>query len=222
MHGSDLDFGASPILVNLPGEKRALIAGQKSGVVHALHPDNRGELLWQTRIGRSGAAGGIQWGPAVEGQNVYAALSDARDAFPGGRTEELSRWFGKHLLQGGGGMFALRLTNGERVWHTGPQCGGVWDCSPAQIAAVTHIPGVVLSGSVDGRLRAYSTDDGRIMWSESTAREYVTVNGVAGHGRGINGPGPVVAGGVVYVNSGYPGTGGGAGNVLLAFSVDGK
>ena len=60
------------------------------------------------------------------------------------------------------------------------------------------------------------------MWSENTAREYVTVNGVAGHGGGINGPGPVVVGGVVYVNSGYPGTGGRAGNVLLAFSIDGK
>ena len=221
-HGPDLDFGASPILVGLPGGKRALIAGQKSGLVHALDPDKRGEVLWQTRIGKGGAGGGIQWGLAVDGRNVYAALSDARDVFPGGRKQEISSWFGKHLLQGGGGMFALRLTNGERVWYTGPQCGWVWGCSPAQIAAVTNIPGVVFSGSVDGHLRAYSTDDGRIMWNENTARDYVTVNGVKGHGGGINGPGPVVAGGVVYVNSGYPGAGGGAGNVLLAFSIDGK
>ena len=221
-HGSDFDFGSSPILINLPGGKRALIAGQKSGFVHALDPDKRGAVLWQTRIGRGGAEGGIQWGLAVDGQNVYAALSDAPDAFPGGRRQAISSWFGKHLLRGGGGMFALRLIDGERVWYTRPQCGWVWDCSPAQIAAVTHIPGIVFSGSVDGRLRAYSTDDGRIMWSDSTAREYVTVNGVPGHGGGINGPGPVVAGGVVYVNSGYPGAGGGAGNVLLAFSIDGK
>jgi polyvinyl alcohol dehydrogenase (cytochrome) len=221
-HGFDFDFGASPILVNLPGGKRSLIAGQKSGIVHALDPDNRGAVLWQTRLGRGGAAGGIQWGPAVDGQRVYAALSDAPDAFPGGRAEEISRWFGKHLLHGGGGMFALKLINGERVWYTRPQCGWVWDCSAAQIAAVTHIPGIVFSGSVDGRLRAYSTDNGQIMWSENTVREYHTVNGVAGRGGGINGPGPVVAGGVVYVNSGYPGTGGRPGNVLLAFSVDGK
>ena len=221
-HGFDFDFGASPILAKLPGGKRALIGGQKSGIVHAVDPDNRGAVLWQTRIGRGGAAGGIQWGPAVDGRNVYVALSDAPDAFPGGRVEELSRWFGKHFLHGGGGMFALRLIDGGRVWYTRPQCGWVWDCSPAQIAAVTHIPGTVFSGSVDGRLRAYSTDDGLVMWSENTAREFVTVNGVAGHGGGINGPGPVVAGGVVYVNSGYPGTGGRAGNVLLAFSIDGK
>lgn len=34
------------------------------------------------------------------------------------------------------------------------------DCSPAESAAVTAIPGAVSSGSVDGYLRAYSTETG--------------------------------------------------------------
>jgi polyvinyl alcohol dehydrogenase (cytochrome) len=84
------------------------------------------------------------------------------------------------------------------------------------------IPGVVFSGSVDGHLRAYATGDGRILWDVDTARDYQTVNGVKGTGGAIDGPGPVIVGGTLYVNSGYGVFGGAPGNVLLAFSVDGK
>ncbi len=49
-----------------------------------------------------------------------------------------------------------------------------------------------------------------------------TVNGVLGRGGSIDGPGPVIVNGTVYVNSGYPTAGGTPGNVLLAFSVDGQ
>jgi polyvinyl alcohol dehydrogenase (cytochrome) len=45
--GPDFDFGSSAILVDLAGGKRALIAGQKSGMVHALDPDRDGAILWQ-------------------------------------------------------------------------------------------------------------------------------------------------------------------------------
>ena len=75
-NGPDLDFGASPILVTQPGGRRLLLAGQKSGVVHALDPDASGEVLWQTRIGRGGTMGGVQWGSATDGTNIYVALSD--------------------------------------------------------------------------------------------------------------------------------------------------
>ena len=75
---------------------------------------------------------------------------------------------------------------------------------------------------MDGHLRAYSTSDGRIVWDMDTVREYRTVNGVKGSGGSLDGPGPVVVGGVLYVNSGYGFLGGIPGNVLLAYSVDGK
>jgi polyvinyl alcohol dehydrogenase (cytochrome) len=87
---------------------------------------------------------------------------------------------------------------------------------------VTAIPGVVFSGGLDGRMRAYSTEDGRIVWNEDTMRDFATVNGVEARGGSIDGPGPVVVDGIVYVNSGYMFTGHTPGNVLLAFSVDGK
>jgi polyvinyl alcohol dehydrogenase (cytochrome) len=120
-------------------------------------------------------------------------------------------------------MFALGLEKGERVWYTPPSgCGERKRCSPAQSAAVSAIPGVVFSGSVGGHLRAYSTKDGSILWDFDTAGPYETVNGVEARGGSIDGGGPGIAGGMVFVNSGYVIWGGMPGNVLLAFSVDRK
>jgi len=222
--GPDVDFGSSPILVDLPGGKRALIAGQKSGVVHAVDPDQQGEVLWQTRIGKGSAAGGVQWGSATDDRNVYVALSDVRNRRPAsGGNKTIFGGYGEYDPTAGGGLFALRLTTGERVWQTPPPpCGDKKGCSPAQSAAVTLIPGVVFSGDLGGRLRAYSTKDGQILWEVETAREFETVNGVKANGGAMDGPGPVVVGGALYVNSGYGFNGGMPGNVLLAFSIDGK
>jgi polyvinyl alcohol dehydrogenase (cytochrome) len=216
-NGPDWDFGSSPILVSQPGGKRLLLAGQKSGIVHALDPDRDGAVVWQTRVGRGGTMGGVQWGSATDGTNIYVANSDigrlmltysnSTDADP----------------KQGGGMFALSLTNGERVWYQPPaSCGTRPRCSPAQSAAVSAIPGVAFSGSVDGHMRAYSAKDGTILWDVNTIDVYEGVNGVLGRGGSIDGPGPSIANGIVYVNSGYPTAGGTPGNVLLAFSVDGK
>jgi polyvinyl alcohol dehydrogenase (cytochrome) len=103
-----------------------------------------------------------------------------------------------YLLDGntGGGIHALRLENGEEVWYTPhPGCKDVLGCGPAQSAAVTAIPGIVFSGGLDGHLRAYSTDDGHILWDVDTRGEYHAVNGVAARGGSMDGPGPVVVGG---------------------------
>jgi polyvinyl alcohol dehydrogenase (cytochrome) len=225
--GPDFDFGSSPILVDLPSGKRALIAGQKSGMVHAIDPDQEGEVLWQTRVGKGGALGGVQWGSATDGNNVYVAVSDFKStpvgaAQPGANKTLFGIYF-KPDATAGGGIFALNIATGKRTWYTPPPgCGDKPGCSPAQSAAVTVIPGVVFSGALDGHLRAYATTDGRILWDVDTVREYSTVNGVKAAGGSIDGPGAVVVGGMLYFNSGYGAFGGIPGNVLLAFSVDGK
>ena len=85
---------------------------------------------------------------------------------------------------------------------------------------MTAIPGAVFSGSLDGGLRAYSATDGKILWTFNSNREFETVNGVKANGGGLEGPGPIVAGGMLYVNSGYGGFIGNPGNVLLAFGID--
>lgn len=207
--GKDFDLGASPILRSLPGGKTLLICGQKSGLVHAIDPERRGEIVWQVRVGKGSPLGGVQWGPAADDDNVYVAVSDKFSMPP-----ELA-----------GGLFALRLASGEKVWHTPapkPPCLGQRGCSGAQSAAVTLIPGAVFSGSLDGHLRAYSAADGAIIWDFDTAQDFATVNGVKARGGSINGPGPAVVAGMLYVNSGYGVFSEMPGNVLLAFSADPK
>jgi polyvinyl alcohol dehydrogenase (cytochrome) len=212
----DFDFASPPILVTLGNGRRALVAGQKSGVVHALDPDRGGAVLWQTRVGKGGINGGVQWGSAADQSNVYVALSDI------GRIPVPNSQATNPDPNVGGGMFALRLDTGQQVWHTPPApCGDRPRCSPAQSAAVSAIPGVVLSGSVDGHLRAYSTAMGAILWDFDTVRSYETVNKVPARGGSLNVGGPAISNGMVFVNSGYVNNGI-PGNVLLAFSVDGK
>jgi len=124
----------------------------------------------------------------------------------------------------GGGLHALDLETGKIAWSAKPKpcAAGRTDCSPAQSGAVTVIPGVVFSGSVDGHLRGYSTATGEVLWDMDTAREYPTVNGKPARGGSMDTGGPVVVNGKVFVNSGYGQWGGMPGNALLVYSVDGK
>lgn len=217
--GPDFDFAASPMLVSLANGRRVLVLGQKSGMAYGIDPDRRGQILWQTRVGQGGTVGGIEWGPATDGRNVYLALSDMSFRV-GLRTGSNDRTYELDPTKGGG-MFALRVDNGERMWQTAPPgCGERRPCSPAQSAAVTAIPGAVFSGSMDGHLRAYSTVDGKIVWDYDTAREFKTVNGISGRGGALDVGGPVVAGGMVFVASGEAQRGAMPGNVLLAFAVE--
>jgi polyvinyl alcohol dehydrogenase (cytochrome) len=218
--GPDYDFGQPPILVNLGGGKRALVIGQKSGMVHAVDPDQKGKILWETRAGEGSALGGSQWGSATDGQNVYVAISDISM----GAVADPKNPAGYRLTMDpkkGGGLHALDLKTGKIVWSAKPKpCAeGRTDCSPAQSAAVTAIPGVVFSGSIDGHLRGYSAATGEVLWDADTAREFDSVNGKPGHGGSLDVAGPAIVNGMVFVNSGYGQWGGMPGNVLLAFSA---
>jgi polyvinyl alcohol dehydrogenase (cytochrome) len=155
--------------------------------------------------------GGIEWGSAADGERAYFAVSDITSPQPGG-------------------LHAVTLATGQRAWFAPPRppaCStpataagaGGRGCNAAQSAAVTVIPGAVFSGSNDGALRVYSTTDGAILWEFDSNREFTTVNGVPGRGASMIGPGPVVAGGMVFVSSGYGAFGGRPGNVLLAFGL---
>jgi polyvinyl alcohol dehydrogenase (cytochrome) len=206
-HGDDYDFGAPPMLITLASGKDILLLAQKSGIVYALDPARRGALLWNTRIGKGGPLGGIEWGGAADGRYGYFTLSD----------------FDFENPMVGGGLFALNLRNGKQVWYAAPvkpACAGQFGCSAAQMAPPTLASGVVFAGSLDGHLRAYDTRDGSVLWDFDTVQDYKTTNGVKAHGGSLNGAGPAVVSGMVYVNTGY--TNALAGNVLLAFSTDEK
>jgi polyvinyl alcohol dehydrogenase (cytochrome) len=216
--GPDFDFASSAALVPLRNGRRALVVGQKSGVAYGIDPDRRGEILWQARVGKGGTVGGVEWGGATDGRNFYVALSDVafEVALKPGTNDRQYELDPKQ----GGGMFAFRVDNGQRIWQTPPPgCRDRRPCSPAQSAAVTAIPGAVFSGSLDGHLRAYATTNGKILWDYDTDREFKTVNGIPGHGGALDVSGPIVAGGMLFVNSGSGQRNGLPGNVLLAFAV---
>jgi polyvinyl alcohol dehydrogenase (cytochrome) len=201
--GPDYDFGNSPIIAPLPHGKSIIVIGQKSGNGWGLDPDNQGAVLWQYHAGAGGALGGIEWGSAVDAQHAYFAVSDIFSPSPGG-------------------LHAVNLTDGAKAWYAAPaapSCAKGGRCNAAQAAAVSVIPGVVFSGSNDGTLRAYSTQDGSVLWSVNTEKEFPTVNGVPAKGASMLGPGPVIAGSMLYVPSGYGAFGGRPGNVLLAYGL---
>ena len=207
--GGDFDFGAPPILRSLADGTRLLIVGQKSGIIHALDPDHEGKIVWQTRIAQGGPLGGVEWGGGADENLVYYPRSDWQDS----------------KYDAGGGLFALRIATGEKVWYAPPakpaaSCATSPGCSAAQMAPVTVIPGAVFSGSLDGHLRAYDTSDGHVIWDFDTVREIPTVNGVKAQGGSLNAAGPTIAEGMLYVQSGY--TNDIAGNILLVFSVEGR
>jgi polyvinyl alcohol dehydrogenase (cytochrome) len=216
--GPDVDFGAAPILATTPDGRDLVLGGQKSAMVYAFDPDKKGEIVWQTRVGRGGATGGVQWGLSFDGRNVYAAVSDGA----GKRvTDESGRSVRILDPAVGGGLTALKVSDGSKVWFAPPpECGTRPGCSPAQSAALTSLPGVVFSGTLGGFLRAYSTEDGKVLWEYDTAHVFQTVNGVKAEGGAIDGPGAVVIKGMVFVNSGYSRFGGLPGNVLLAFAPE--
>jgi polyvinyl alcohol dehydrogenase (cytochrome) len=202
--GPDYDFSASPALVHANG-RDLLLAAQKAGIVYAIDPDKQGELVWQHRFGKGSGLGG-QWGVAVDGQRFFIGTADLLTPTPGG-------------------MHAISVADGKPIWDRPPQpklCLKTpgQTCSSGQGSAPTAIPGAVLSAGLDGGLRAYSAEDGSILWTFDTNRDFKTVNGVAARGGGMDHGGAVVVGGMLYVNSGYGGFVGHPGNVLLAFGLD--
>jgi len=203
--GPDFDFGNSPILKTLPNGKSIITLGQKSGVAWGMDPDREGLVVWQKRLGQGSALGGMEWGSAADDQLAYFPIADTQ-----------------HGPAVAGGLHAVKLATGEEVWSWRPKndCQpGQRNCIEAHSAAISVIPGALFAGTTTGMLRAHATSDGHVLWEFNTARDFDTVNGVPGKGGSLNGPGPVIAGGMLFSTSGYAYLGTGLpGNVLLAFS----
>ena len=209
--GPDSDFGSSPILRKLPNGKEIILAGQKSGLLYGLDPDQQGKKIWETRLSDGTALGGIEWGFAADATTAYVPIADPIGT-PATRKP---------------GLYAVKIATGEKLWNTpAPTVPCAWGnerCSNAQSAAASLIPGVVFSGTSDGHLRGYATKDGKIIWDFDTAAQaYDGVNGKQAKGGTIDSGAPIIVNGIVYVNSGYGRILGKSGNALIAFSVDGK
>ena len=91
--GPDFDFGAATILASTTDGRDLVLAGQKSGAVHALDPDS-GALVWQNQVGRGGIQGGIHFGMAAHGDTLFVPITD----MPDGRTYSQPARPGLHAL----------------------------------------------------------------------------------------------------------------------------
>ena len=189
--GKDWDVPMSPMLRQLPDGRTVIVFATKPGDVMALDVARRGAPVWQARVGEASNTNAL-WGGALDDRFAY-------------------------LPAGTSGVAALNLADGRRRWALRPGSGVA--ASVAYTAAVTAIPGVLFTGASDGSLWALATADGHVLWSYQTAQPFTTVNGVAAHGGSISSAGPTVAGGMLFVGSGYGVVTGTPGNVLLAFSV---
>jgi polyvinyl alcohol dehydrogenase (cytochrome) len=209
--GAPSAFDAAPVLRAAPSGRLSLLAGQRSGVVYSLDPDRTGEINWQTPLQAGKVPGSVGWGTAADHRSLYVPLTG----------------LGTDPPDTSGSLAAVDIRTGAKRWLTPspvPACSWTADpaaCSHAMAQAVSVIPGAAFAGSRDGHLRAYSTIDGKILWDYDTAKDFVTVNHVKAAGGSLDRGGPTIVNGVVFVNSGSapPGQ---SGNVLLAFSVDGK
>jgi polyvinyl alcohol dehydrogenase (cytochrome) len=193
--GPDFDFGASPMLRSSSHGQRLLIAAQKSGIVWAHDPDARGTLKWKVDLAPAppSSEGGIVWGGASDEDTAYFGLNS-------------------------GGIFALRISDGAQKWFTPIEPAAALADHRGQSGPLTLIPGVVFSGGWDGVVRAFDTEDGHLLWQFDTMRNFDTVNAVTAKGGSMGAAGPTVAGGMLFVPSGYVGVQNGVpGNVLLAF-----
>jgi polyvinyl alcohol dehydrogenase (cytochrome) len=212
--GPDFDFAASVMLVPLPDGSGLLVAGQKSGEVLGIDPDS-GKTRWRTRVGRGGVQGGVHFGMATDGDRIYVPINDM--AYP----EDVTRY--KFATGPRPGLFALDPATGRELWahpadNVCPPDNSF--CDPGISAAITAVPGAVIAGHMDGRVRVYGADDGKLLWEFDTRREFDTVSGETANGGSISGGGPAVADGMVYINSGYGIYMHMPGNVLLAFGTN--
>jgi virginiamycin B lyase len=226
--GPDFDFGGGITLTKNADGNDVIVAGQKSGHVHALDPDRAGAVLWQTRLSQGTSNGGIHWGVATSGETIWVTVSDPPRNRPGYVPSP--------------GIHALDLADGRVRWSTLVERGCAFD--PAQAprvglvemqeagptatwpecsfyyghsAAPLHANGVIFAGALDGKLRILDAGNGDVLRIIDTKREFETLNGVPGHGGAIDLSGVVVDGDRLFVTSGYGMFGQMPGNVLLAY-----
>ena len=151
--GPDYDFGVGPNLfsVTIDGKEQDVIgAGQKSGVYWALNPDN-GEILWSTLVGPGGTLGGIEWGTAVDGERIYAAVAN---------TNRIPHELISGEVTTGGSWSALDPATGEILWQTADPLENL-------LTGPLSVANGVVSGAMDpeGHMYALDAETGEILWS---------------------------------------------------------
>ena len=208
--GPDADFGAAPVLATIGGGRQLLLAGQKSGWVYALDPEN-GRLAWKRRVGRGGIEGGVEFGMAADAQRLFVPINDMTDATYGLHPPGVAR----------PGVYALNLLDGAPLWAApddGHRCHGRTFCTGGFESPVTVTGRLVLAGSVDGWLRIYDAATGKVLWRYDTTRPVRTVGGgITRGGSMAGGAGPIAYHHLLIAVSGYDFSNKMPGDALLVF-----
>ncbi|MEM7569150.1 MAG: PQQ-binding-like beta-propeller repeat protein [Pseudomonadota bacterium] len=195
--GPDFDHSASILLVDLPSGGDILIAGHKNGHVYGLDPDNKGALLWSTKVGRGSIQGGVHFGLAADGDVLYVPINDMNNTRNGDVLDPALARPGVHALSAQDGRILWSAVQENLCSEDRPFC------DPGVSAALTAFEGGVIAGHLDGYLRAYDKATGRILWAHDTTQTVTGVNGLAAKGGGMSGPGVAASKGYLAANSGY-------------------
>jgi polyvinyl alcohol dehydrogenase (cytochrome) len=212
---SDMDIGAAVILSRGNDGKDYLLAGQKSGHVWALQPDDGG-VVWQRKLGRGGMLGGVHFGMAATKGTVIVPINDEDVQLSA--TASGSRWNGEQRP----GIYALEVASGQSLWAWPAEesCDGRPMCKPGHSAPATVTDELVVTGSLDGHIRIQDLRDGKVLWRHDTVRDYTTPGGATARGGAMaGGSGAVLQDGLLLMNSGYMLVHHMPGNVLLAFEL---
>jgi polyvinyl alcohol dehydrogenase (cytochrome) len=194
--GPDWDFAQGPMLfadTGADGDTGLVGAGQKSGMFWTFRAKD-GRPIWSRQVAPAGLTGGLQWGSATDGQNIFVAV--ANSGLTGSATTP-----GVWTLKDGstttsGGWASLDARTGAVQWTTKDPLG-----SRAE-AAVSGANGVIFGCNLDqvnGTMYALDAKTGKVLWSHnggSGASPFVT--GVFG----ACNAGPSIADGMVYWGSG--------------------
>lgn len=211
--GPDFDFGGQSVLATNNDGQDLVVAGQKSGIVWALNPDN-GELIWKNKVGRGGVIGGVHFGIAVSGNTVFVPISDAV-ADP----NYVDNYEGTPRP----GLYALDLKTGAYKWQWAAvdACEGHPMCMKGNSAVPTVTDSLAIAGSLDGHLRIHDSKTGTVLWDYDTAREFASVSGIPAKGGAMEGgAAALLHAGMLFVNSGYMFNQHMPGNAFLAFELE--
>jgi polyvinyl alcohol dehydrogenase (cytochrome) len=197
--------GANVFKARIDGRMREVVGiGEKSGV-YWLFDAGTGQLLWARLVGHGDDPGGIQWGTAVDGERIYAAIghNTRRDPYEIATTPPQTVT--------GGSWAALDPSDGHILWQIPDPRWNIEPRGAPDLAALTVANGVLYAGSMSHaaeQMYALNAATGAILWRFAAGGSVVS--------------GPAVVDGVVYWGSGYARTGGVGNDKFYAFSIDGR
>ena len=207
--GPDYDFGQGPALYTTGSgaNKRELLgAGQKSGIYWALNPAD-GSVVWSTQVGPGGTLGGLEWGSAVDGEQVYVAVANS-DYLP----HQMTTGPGRGTTVRGGFWASLDARDGDLIWENAAENppavmpdeeDGIVNPIARNIGPVSVANGVMFAGAGDslGTMYAFDAFTGDILWSFASGGSVAS--------------GPAIVNGKIYWGSGYTNIGFGTPNNKL-------